>query len=101
MMVTRKFPSQRKPFTFSTFSNFALVGALSTSRGACQGHSKARKSARTVAQTQIIEVTDPDDERLTMYKPRSKRDCTAYANQKRSLAEAAMRLHPGALPARL
>lgn len=48
------------------------------------------RSQSALRSAHVVQITDPEDARVTLYKARSQRDCTTFDMQVRDLAEAAM-----------
>eukprot|EP00435_Cladocopium_sp_Y103_P016600 s4565_g4.t1 len=57
-----------------------------------------RCTGNAFGNARVIEVSDAEDPRVTLYKARSQRDCTAFDMQVRSLAEAALKLRTNDMP---
>lgn len=78
------------------FAHFAFIGkavcmlSLTKAGKASWAKRLCGQSHQMSPMAQIVEITDPEDQRLTLYKARSQRDCTAYDLQVRSLAEDAL-----------
>ncbi len=55
-----------------------------------RGRIRNSRSQSALRSARVVQITDPEDARVTLYKARSQRDCTTFDLQVRDLAEAAM-----------
>ena len=86
----------REPMAMATM---AIMATMTTVRSTSLAVARAaifkrfrRCTGNAFGNARVIQVSDAEDPRVTLYKARSQRDCTTFDMQVRSLAEAALKL---------
>ena len=89
--------AQREPM--ATIATMAIMATMTTVRSISSAVASAaifkrfrRCTGNAFGNARVVQVSDAEDPRVTLYKARSQRDCTAFDMQVRSLAEAALKL---------
>ena len=86
--------AQREPMaTMAIMATMTTVRSISSAVASAAIFKRFRRcTGNAFGNARVVQVSDAEDPRVTLYKARSQRDCTAFDMQVRSLAEAALKL---------